>query len=892
MYGRREGSEPPARARSLVRWAAGPADADVAEGELLEAWRQQLARVGVKRAGRWYWRQAAGFVLRSGAARRLASKRPEKRGGLVSWLSEVSGDVRWAVRGMRKRPAFTAVAVATLALGIGSNSAIFTLASAHFLAPLPYADPDRVVLLWETDRGSMDVMTVAPGNYFAWKENTRSFADIAAFNVSTATLSGAGFAERVRSSVVTPNFFSVLGVVPEVGTFFTEQTARAAAGDVVILSHSLWVRRFGADPGIVGRDIRIAGRPHRVLAVMPSSFRQPERDLSWQRPELWRPLMIEDEHDDFGARYLRAVARLRPGISVGEARQEMSIVASRMARAQPESNEGRSILVKTLDEYLLTAARPVLVMLLVAGLAVLLIVCANVANLTLARGQERRQEFAVRAALGSGRARLLRQVIVEGILLSMTGAVVGVIAVFGGRGFLEMLQQRYFSGLIDVAIDVRVIAFTALVALAGGILFALPLARIASRSELRGALIEGGQRAGASRRVGSTRNLLIVGQVALAMTLLAIAALLTRSFDRLVNVPPGFGTASRITFDLAPPSATYPDRAAYQRYYREILAEVAAVPGVSEVTMSSDLPFTTENVWTTIGTGDQPFDERTAPRVEFHVVSPDWFALMGIAVLDGTLPPTSLEIRTDTVAIVSRQMARLLASDGRVVGTTFSLQSGSYVSRIRIVAVVADVLDDGYDAAPEPTFYMPWSVWPQRSMTLVVRTQPGARDIAAGLRTAVANVDPDIPAAELRSMDDLLAETVARPRAASLLGGLFALIAVLVAATGIYGVLSYAVQSRTREIGIRAALGASGGELVSMILFESGRVLAFGLVLGLPGALVAGTALSGLLFGIGARDPVSLAGAAVVLGGVGLLAAWLPARRAVRVDPHEALRTD
>jgi predicted permease len=545
-----------------------------------------------------------------------------------------------------------------------------------------------------------------------------------------------------------------------------------------------------------------------------------------------------------------------------------------------------------LDDYLMGDARPTLLMLLGAGAAVLLIVCANVANLTLARGQERQREFAVRAALGSGAARLFRQVLVEGLVLAALGALVGTVGVYAAGGALQAVQERYFSGLVDVAVDLRVVTVTALVTLFAGVLFALPLARTASRRVLRDAMGEAEARGGASRGMARVRSLLIVGQVALATMLLVVSALLARSFDALVSVPPGFDPRGRVTFDVFAPRAGYPERADIEAYLRDVWREVEAVPGVVEVTMTSDLPFTSENRWTTFGVEGRPFDEATAPRADLHVVLPGYFTTLGIPVLSGRIFEETWEPVDDVPIVVNERMASIVAPEGGAVGRRVVVDWGAETPTMRIVAIVGDELDDGYAGAPESIFYMPWGASPNRGMSTVVRVQGDAAPVMEGIRQAVHRIDPDIPAAELRTMESMLAETVARPRAASRIGAAFALLALLVAAAGIYGVLSYSVQSRTREIGIRAALGADARKLVSMVLGHATRLLVAGLLLGLLGALLAGGALSGLLFGVRSWDPPSFLVAAGLLGAVGTLAAWLPARRAVGVDPKEALRSE
>lgn len=804
-------------------------------------------------------------------------------------FGEVSGDVRWAVRGLGKRPTLTLVAVLTLALGIGSNSAIFTLVSAHFFEPLPYERPEDLVLLWETGRNDPEVSTVSPGNYFSWREAAESFSGIAAYNVDFATLSGEGAAEGVNASLVSPHFFELLGVVPLLGTGFDEFAAREGGGSQVVLSHGLWLRRYGGDPTLVGRDVRIDGRPHTVVGVMPRSFRQPERSLTWQATELWRPLLLDGQREDRDSRYLRTVARLRPGIGPGQAREEMQLLAARLAERYPEANEGRSVLVRTLDDYLMGAARPTLVMLLVAGAAVLLIVCANVANLNLARGEERRREFAVRSALGSGRARLVRQVIVEGVVLALLGALVGTVFVLAATGLLQTVQARYFSGLVDVSVDWRVIGFTTAIAFGAGALFGLPLARSASRPELRGILVEGGVRSGRGRGSGATRSLLIVGQMGLAMALLVVATLLGRSFNELVSVPPGFQPQGVVTFTVSPPRATYPSSEAVVRYHRDLLAQVEAVPGVDGVGMASDLMFTTENMSAALAL-EGALDPDDQPTAEFHIVLPEYFEVLGIPLRRGALPD-GWRVGQEVPVVVNERMAAAFWPGVDPVGAGFSFdwQEGRIV---RVVGVVGDVLDDGYDAEADPMFYIPFAGMPRRRMSYVVRAAGEPAALAEGLRAAVARIDPDVPAGDLGLLSGMMAETAARPRAASMIGLTFAMIALLVATAGVYGVLSYAVQARTREIGIRLALGATGGELVAMVMRRSTGLIALGLALGTLGALASGRFLSSLLFGVRSWDPVSLIGSAVVLAAAALLASWVPARRAVAIDPKEALRSE
>lgn len=803
------------------------------------------------------------------------------------WINDMMPDLRWAVRGMGRRPAFTAVVVATLALGIGSNSAVFTLVSADLMAPLPYQGPNELVTIWH--EGAIE--TVSPGTYFSWKETAHAFAGVAAFNANATTISGEGDAERLTGSVVTPGFFAVLGAKPELGATFTEESARQGAGALVVLSHALWMRRFGGDPGIVGRTVRLAGRPHTVVGVMPSSFRQPEQELQYQRAQFWRPLLLEARREDFYSRFLRTVARLAPGVSVEQANAELAVIAARLAEENPDEERPFTAAARSLRDDLLGEVRPALLLLIGAGALVLLLVCANVANLTLARGQERQREFAVRAALGCSGGRLLRQILAEGIVLAVAGAAMGTMAVLLTKRGLQSVQERYFSALTDVSVDLRVVGLTAFLALVTGVLFALPLARTASRWSLRDALGSGGGRSGWGRRTGLLRSGLVVGQVALATTLLAVSVLLLRSFDALVGVPPGFDPHGRITLDLHPPSRSYPEPADRERYFREILRRVEAVPGVASVALASDLPFSGWNMEARLTPPGRPYDEATAIHADLQGITPEYFKVMGIPILAGRVFDDGWPAQESVPVVVSERLAQMLDAGGGVVGRTITM-GGDPVRMHTVVGVVGDVRDDGYAAEAEPMLYLPFGPRGLWFGSLVVRAEAKASGVVSGIRAAVRRVDPEIPAANLRSVEAMLASTVARPRAASRAGTGVALLALLVAVAGIYGVLSYSVQIRTRELGIRMALGAGVREIVSTVLGRSGRLLAVGLLLGLGGALAAGSALSTFLFGVQSWDLPSLATAAVVLGLVGAVAAAVPTRRAIRVDVSEALRAE
>jgi len=888
MDGMRGGGEPSEFWRRLLRVSVPGRERNAVEGELREGFQERATRQGPTRARRWYRRQVAGFVLRAPwAYRRDGGDRGE--GAAMGGWERMGLDLKWAWRGLRRRPGATVLMVATLALGIGANGAIFTLVNAHFLAPLPYDDAGSLISIWESESDGTGSTTVSPGSYYSWRERASSLTGVAAFNVTYLTIGGAGDepAERVTASIVAPHFFDVLGVDPLLGQRFDWETARATDSKLAVLSEGLWRRRFEADPGLVGRDIRIDGEPHRVVGVLPAGYTQPERSLTFQATELWVPHLLEGQAQNYGSQYLRVVARLAPDADLERARSELEGIGNQLREEYPEELEQRRAVLVPLQEDLLGRARGGLRILLLAGFAVLAAVCANVANLTLARGRERTQEFAVRSALGSGRAALVRQILAESLLLSLGGAIAGLALIAASQRAILAVQMRFLSAIVPASLDLRVVGLTVLAALAAALLFGLPLTRLAATTQLRGALGRDGGGRGRRDRVGATRRALIVGQVGIATALVVVAVLLTRSFTRLVTVPSGFEAQNVVLFSVTAPRAGYPESADVENYFRDLLRVLAEIPGQLEAGMASDLPFTRENRWRDIGVVGW---EGEAPGHEFRAVTPGYFGALGIPVEQGVLPDDFWEPGSEVAVVVNRSFANRYWPGASAVGRALVLPQPDTTFPGRVVAVVGDVRDDGFASDPEPMYYLPWGFNPNRRMYVAARFQDLESVTLAQVRSEVSALDPAIPLADLRSLESVVGETVARPRAASLVGAVLALVALLIAATGIYGVISYTVQSRTREIGIRSALGASGRNLESMILRESARPVVAGLAVGLMGAGLAGILLSGLLFQVPAWDPVSLVGAALLLGATAFLSAWVPSRRVVRIQPREALR--
>jgi putative ABC transport system permease protein len=812
-------------------------------------------------------------------------------------------DLRFGARMLLKQPGFTLIAVVTLALGIGANTAIFSVVNGVLLRPLPYPGHERLLMVWSNfQTQGLTRLGLSQLEYVRLRSESKAFAQVGAFRGSTATLTGTGEPERVAASLASANLFETLGVPVFRGRGFTPAEEEQGRNNVVVLSDGFWQRRFAADPQVIGQALTLNGQSFNVLGVLPPDFQTPNELLGGERPELWLTLGLNLAQLNRGSHNLNTIARLQDGVSQAAAQTEVSAIINRVVSENqsfyPVDGAYRND-VTELREEVVGNVRLALLVLLGAVLFVLLIACANVANLTLARGETRQKELAIRAALGARRFTLVRQLLIESILLALVGGGCGVLLAVWGVDALKTLSPDNLPRLAEVRVDARVLGFTLLVSLVGGVLFGLAPALRAAQTDLHAGLKEGGRGSHAER--SRLRSALVVAELALALLLLVGAGLLINSFWRLQRVNPGFNPAGLLTLALAPPATAYQNAEQINALYERLLEKLRAVPGVQAVTATSPLPFTFNND-TIMQIEGRPFDlNATNLSTDFTTVTPAYFQTMGVRLLRGRLFNDGDQEGALPVAVISETLARAHWPNedplGRRVRLLDAPPERATTRYMTIVGVVADVKNQGLNATPRQEMYV--SLGQQastgvniRSMALVLRTELEPLTLAQTVREAVWSVDRNIPIANVQTMEQILAASVAQRRFNATLLGVFALVALCLSAGGIYGVLAYSVSRRTQEIGVRMALGANRRAVLRLIIKQGMRLALTGVALGLAAALALTRLLAALLFGVSATDPVTFALIALLLLLVALLACWLPARRATKVDPLVALRTE
>jgi putative ABC transport system permease protein len=800
-------------------------------------------------------------------------------------------DLRYAFRRLTGAPGFTVIAVLTLAIGIGANAAIFTVVNAVLLQPLPYEDSSRLVgVFHQTRTGQLAVMS--PPNFLDVRRLNRSIENMAAHDESGFSLTGGGDPVRLEGSSVSASFFDVLRVTPILGRTFRAEENEPAKGDVLILSHGLWVRRFGGDSAVIGRPVMLDGKRRVIIGVMPAGFSYPEgRDR-------WVPLAYDQvfRESNRGAWYLGVIGRLKPGITVAQAAADIAGIGKGLEKQYPRSNTDVGMSVAPLHAWMVGRTRTALLLVLGAVGFVLLIACANVANLTLSRAAAREGELAVRSALGARRGRLVRQLLTESALVSLAGGVAGLLLAAWGADALVRLEPEGVPRLHEVHVDLAVVAFTGVLSLVTGFLFGSLPAWQVTRGELIGALKEGGRGALTGRRAARVRGALVVAEMALAVMLLAGAGLLINSFVRLQHVHPGFQIGDALTFRLSLPETVYDTPTRPIEFYDRVVEKLRALPGVRTVGAVVGLPTSgmNFNISFTVE-GRPPAQPGQEPSLEVRVATPDYFKAIGIPLKQGRLFSERDRLESPRVVLLSDAAARQYFPGENPIGHHISLgwrMEGDRRAGGEVVGVVGDIKDFGLSEAAPPEIYLPHAQMGTRNMSLVLRSDVPPDTLAEAAQRAVHALDPNLPVTALRSLDDVVARSISQPRFYMLLLAVFAASALALAGIGIFGVMSYAVTQQTREIGIRIALGADGGAVVAMVLQRAGLLIALGLVLGVAGALGVGRALSTLLFKVSPQDPLTLAVVATVLAAVALLASYLPARRATRVDPLVALRTE
>jgi predicted permease len=802
-------------------------------------------------------------------------------------------DLRYGLRSLLKTPGFTGLAVLALALGIGANSAIFSVVNAVLLRPLPYAESERLVRVGGMSlRKPEAVGTFSPQDFYDWRAQSTSFEAVAAFDQSSPSLTGAGEPERLNAARVTPEFFTVLRAQPALGRGFVAQEGQRGNHRVAVLTHALWQRRFAASPSVVGQQIELSGEPFTVVGVLPENFESPQfSGFEQEQPELFTVFAPDLSQWTRGGRSVDAgVARLRPGVSVEQAQAEMDAIAARLREQYPDTNANAGARVVSLHEQLVGGARTSLLVFLAAVGFVLLIACANVANMMLARASSRHREVAIRTALGATRLRIVRQFLTESVMLSLAGGAVGLLLAMWANDLLLAVGADAIPRANSVALDWRVLAFTLAASALTGVAFGVVPAVHATRLDLQESLKEGGRGQTGGRARRRVRGLLVVSEVALSLVLLAGAGLLIKSFLRLQGVDPGFEPSGVLTMNVFLPGARYPEDAQHPVFFERVLEGVRALPGVEHAGATSNLPISGNYDRMPLyveGQPDPPSGDE--PEIERYMVSDDYFGALGVPLVAGRAFDGRDQAETPRACVVGRALAERFWPAGEAVGKRIKLGDAEN-PWVEVVGVAGDVRHYGLDAEANMQVYLPHRQSPSQVMTLVVRSKGDARSLASAVRERVWAVDAAQPVYGVKTMDELLSASVAARRFQMLLVGLFAAVALALALVGIYGVMSYTVTQRTHEIGIRMALGAQPRDVLRLIIGQGMSMTLAGVAAGLAGALLLTRAMEGLLYGVSATDPMTFAAVALLLGAVAFLSCYVPARRATKVDPMEALR--
>ena len=793
-------------------------------------------------------------------------------------------DLRHAIRLLLISPGFTVVAILALALGIGATTSIFSVVNAVLLKPLPFEHPDRLAMVWEERiprTGKANV--VNPFNFLEWRDRNHSFERLAAMIQIPMNLADDGEPEQVLGLLVTDGFFDILGVKPLLGRTFRPEEDAPGANNAVVIGHELWQRRWGGDPAVLGRKIRVNSRSVEIVGVMPAAFRFPNT-----RAELWTPFGLRRAPS--GGRSLSTVARLRPGVTIESAQADMDVLAAQLRAERPTFNAKWGILVVGLAQHAVGEVRTPLVVLLGAVGFVLSIACANIANLMLIRATARDRELAIRAALGASRWRLARQLLVESVTLAVAGGAVGVaVSVWTTRALVAMIPESIaVHNVTAVGIDRSVLAFAILATLATGVLFGLAPALRAGRVDLQDALKEGAR--GATTGRSRTRAALVVAEVALSMVLLVGAGLLIRSFARLLEVDPGFASNRVLTMRLST-AGRFQNLQQSAAFLDSMLDRVRSLPGVGAAGSIHFLPLSGLLSATGFWRDDQPQPSPgNEPVTQTFVITPGYFAAMGIPLARGRVFDERDRDGAPPVTIVNAELASRFFPGEDPIGKRLHVQWGRPQLKYEIVGVVGSIRHVGLEKAPEPALFLASRQEPHVFINLVVRTSGDAMSLVPAIKGEVRAVDRDIPISEVRTMDEYLTRSMARPRFNLVLIASFAGLALVLAAVGLFGVVSYSVAQRTHEIGIRRALGADDRQVVAMVVKQGMTLAAAGVVLGVAGAFALTRFLETLLFSVKRTDAPTYASVAAVLAAVALLASYLPARRAARVDPLAALR--
>jgi putative ABC transport system permease protein len=867
----------PLRLRSLFRRGQ-------VEAELNEELRYHLERqIEVNTAAGMSVEEARYAALRAmhGLDQRKEECRDMRR---VRLIEDLWQDFRFGLRSLLKRPGFTAIALLALALGIGANTAIFSLVNAVILQPLPYRDPDRLISVYGT-RNRSTQGSVGPTDFLDYRSQNKTFEQFAASGsmMLPMNLTGSGEPERLNASIITGNYFDTFGVRPALGRGFSLENEKTGQDHVTVLSHAFWQTRFGGDPNIVNKTINLDGKAYEVLGVMPAEVVLP------QPAQLWVPINFDadPEMKMRNARFLRGIGRLKEGVTLDQAQTDTDLIAAQLEQQYPDSNTGWSLRLIPLREILVGGSRTMLFILFGAVGFVLLIACANVANLLLVRAAARQKEIAMRTALGASRLRIIRQMITESLLLAIFGGALGALLAVAGVKLLVSLGEDNIPRTANVKIDATVLAFTLLISLATGLLFGLAPAIRTMKENLVDALkdgIRGGSEATVKNR---TRSLLVVFESAIAVMLLIAAGLLIRSLVALQNVDPGFDPNNVLTLRVDLPRQKYNTPEKASNFFEQLETRVAGLPGVEAVGLITDLPLSGE-------ARDMPYRVEGRPAtsdiafVDFRRVNKNYFSAMRIPLRRGR-NFTEQEVRqSDKAIVVSQAFVDSVFPNEEALGKRLIIWSGIRNEPYEIIGIVGDTRYQSLQGEPSATMYVPTREL--LFVNLVIRTQGDPLSLVGGVRKEVNALDPDQPIAAIRPMTEWVAMSAAGARYRTTLLGLFALLAMILAATGIYGVMSYSVAQRTQEIGVRMALGARPLDVLKLVVRQGMMLALIGVIVGLAGALALTRVMSSLLFGVTERDPITFVAVAALLIVVAFISCFVPAHRATRVDPLIALR--
>ena len=809
-------------------------------------------------------------------------------------METIMKDIRYGLRGLKRQPGFTVIVVITLALGIGASTAIFSIVDSVLLRRLPYKTADRIVAIQElTPQGKRIQSTSA--NFLDWRAQNTVFEHLVAIRNRTMNLSLPDHAERIDLAQTSADFFDVFGITPQYGRLFIPHDGEAGHEPVVVLSNSLWQRRFGSDPSLVGKTITLDDQNYTVVGIAPPGFQYPDKAELWLPPLRLVPELDpqQDVTQTRGMGYLTAVALLKPGVSIPQAANEMQVITARLRQQYPDTNTNRFNRVVSLHEHLIGDTSTMLWLLLGAVMFVLLIGCANVANLLLASAASREKEIAIRTALGASRGRVIRQLLTESTMLALAGGAVGLLVAFWGLGVITKLLPADFPRLNEISMDWRVLAFTFLASVLTGILFGLAPALQMSRADLNESIKEVGRGASASLRQKRFRQALIVAEVALSVVLLAGAGLLFRSFLRLQSVNTGFAAQQVLTARLSPSGRNFANTADYLKFYDQVMQRIGALPGVQDVGMINTLPLAKGPTLAFRVDGQPVTTPDKWPSANYRIVSANYFRAMSIPVVQGRAYTDRDNDNSPPAMIINQELAHEVFPGEDPVGKRITLgrnyDNGQPVW-YQIVGVVGNVrsLELREEPVSEVYFSALQNTFPR--MSLVIRSSVEPSTLSSSVRQVVSEIDRSVPVSDVETMDNIVSESITQPRFNLFLLGLFSTVAMLLSAAGIYGVTAYTVTQRTHEVGIRLALGAQVSDVLKMIVGQGMAVIGIGLVLGLVSAFVLMRLLRSLLFGIGENDPLTFAAISVGLLLVALVACYIPARRATKVDPLIALR--